>query len=206
MNIYEKLLEVQTKLKAPKGQFNSFGNYSYRSCEDIQEAVKPFLGELKAILVVGDELELIGDRYYIKSTASFIDCESGDKVSNTSFAREELAKKGMDSSQITGSTSSYARKYALNGLFALDDTKDADTQDNTKNDNKGNTKPNNQQQAGKKVDRQSLIETFEKEIERTGKSLKWFLEQAGTTEVKYMKNAKLEEFIEMLKKLPAKAR
>lgn len=204
MNVYEKLLEVQTKLKAPKGQFNSFGNYSYRSCEDIQEAVKPFLGEFKAILVVGDELELIGDRYYIKSTASFIDCESGDKVSNTSFAREELAKKGMDSSQITGSTSSYARKYALNGLFALDDTKDADTQDNTKNDNKGNTKPNNQQQAGKKVDRQSLIETFEKEIERTGKSVKWFLDQAQTKEIKYIKNDILINFVEILKKLPDK--
>lgn len=129
MNAYEKLQHVQSGLKAPKNQYNKFGNYYYRNCEDIQEAAKPLLQEVKAALVVGDELVLIGERYYIKATARFVDCESGEMVENTAYAREEQDKKGMDVSQVTGSTSSYARKYALNGLFCIDDVKDADNQD-----------------------------------------------------------------------------
>lgn len=93
MGIYEKLMKVQTELKAPKGQYNSFGNYSYRSCEDIQEGVKPFLKELGAVLITGDELVLIGDRHYIKATARFIDAESGESVQNTAYARETEAKR-----------------------------------------------------------------------------------------------------------------
>lgn len=131
MNVHEKLLQVQSRLSAPKNQYNSFGKYNYRNCEDIQEAAKPLLKEVSAILVVGDELIQIADRFYIKATARFVDCESGEEVSNTAFAREEAEKKGMDASQVTGSTSSYARKYALNGLFCIDDVKDADSQDNT---------------------------------------------------------------------------
>lgn len=124
MNIYEKLARIQAELKAPKGQFNSFGGYKYRSCEDITEAVKPLLQEVGAVLLMRDELVLIGDRYYIKATASVADAE-GD-ISVTAYAREEKEKKGMDGAQVTGSASSYARKYALNGLFAIDDTKDPD--------------------------------------------------------------------------------
>lgn len=131
MNVYEKLQQVQSGLKAPKNQYNKFGDYHYRNCEDIQEAAKPLLKEVKAALVVGDELVMIGERYYIKATAKFIDCESNELVENTAYAREGLEKKGMDVSQVTGSTSSYARKYALNGLFCIDDVKDADNQDNT---------------------------------------------------------------------------
>lgn len=130
MNVYEKLQRVQTGLKAPKNQYNKFGNYYYRNCEDIQEAAKPLLQEVKATLIVGDELVMIGDRYYIKATARFVDCESVEAVENTAYAREEQEKKGMDVSQVTGSTSSYARKYALNGLFCIDDVKDADNQEN----------------------------------------------------------------------------
>lgn len=129
MNIYEKLLAVQTELKAPKGQFNSFGNYKYRSCEDILEGVKPLLKERKACLVISDAIEQIGDRYYIKSIVKFIDLEESKEnceLVTTAYAREEENKKGMDSSQITGGASSYARKYALNGLFCIDDTKDPD--------------------------------------------------------------------------------
>lgn len=133
MNVYEKLQAVQASLKAPKNQYNKFGDYHYRNCEDIQEAAKPLLKEVKAALVVGDELVLIGDRYYIKATAAFIDCESAERVENTAYARESQEKKGMDASQVTGSTSSYARKYALNGLFCIDDVKDTDNQDNTGN-------------------------------------------------------------------------
>lgn len=122
--IYEKLAEIQKKLNAPKGQYNKFGGYAYRSCEDILEAVKPLLGD--CVLTVKDEIVLIGDRFYVKAIAR-IAISNDDYVENTAFAREEATKKGMDASQITGATSSYARKYALNGLFAIDDNKDADT-------------------------------------------------------------------------------
>lgn len=127
MSLYNKLAEIQQKLKAPKNQFNGFGKYHYRSCEDILEAVKPLLGN--CILNISDEIIQIGDRYYVKATAYFMDEEKMFSVS--AYAREEQDKKGMDASQITGSASSYARKYALNGLFLIDDTKDADTRDNS---------------------------------------------------------------------------
>ena len=120
-----KLQEIQHRLKAPKGQYNSFGKYKYRSCEDILEAVKPILNEVGCILTLSDEPVMLGDRYYIKATARLV----GDDVDvvTTAYAREDDDKKGMDGSQITGTASSYARKYALNGLFLIDDTKDADT-------------------------------------------------------------------------------
>lgn len=128
MNINEKLLKIQIELKAPKGQYNSFGKYKYRSCEDILEAVKPLLQENKCTLTIKDDMEQIGDRYYIKATAILADTEADNTIiTNTAYAREEESKKGMDGSQITGTASSYARKYALNGLFLIDDTKDADT-------------------------------------------------------------------------------
>ena len=127
MNVYEKLMTVQTKLRAPKGQYNNFGKYSYRSCEDILEALKPLLAEVGAIVNVTDEIKLIGDRYYVEATASFIDTETGERMIAKASAREAETKKGMDDSQVTGSVSSYARKYALNGLFAIDDNKDADS-------------------------------------------------------------------------------
>lgn len=125
--VYASLQAVQRDLKAPKGQFNSFGKYKYRSCEDIVEAVKPLLNDNGLILTMSDSVEEIGNRIYIKATASVIDVVTGDKVEVTAMAREPEEKKGMDTSQITGTASSYARKYALNGLFAIDDTKDADT-------------------------------------------------------------------------------
>lgn len=127
IGIYKKLLNIQTELKAPKGQYNSFGKYKYRSCEDILESVKPICKSHNTTLIVSDELQNIGERYYIKATATIIDIEDGSCLSNTAYAREEETKKGMDGSQITGTASSYARKYALNGLFCIDDTKDADT-------------------------------------------------------------------------------
>lgn len=134
MKVYEKLMIVQSKLKAPKGQYNPFGKYNYRSCEDILEAVKPILAEVNAVIVIRDDLVQIGERYYVKATAVLIDCESSEQVENFAFAREEESKKGMDASQITGSASSYARKYALNGLLCIDDVKDADTGDNSKSE------------------------------------------------------------------------
>ena len=126
MNIYEKLTEVQNELKAPKSKYNSFGKYNYRSCEDILEAVKPILKAKRLAMTVKDDVFNIGDRFYIMATVTVYDCESEEKVTTTAYAREDADKKGMDGSQITGSSSSYARKYALNGMFAIDDTKDAD--------------------------------------------------------------------------------
>lgn len=127
MSVYEKLAAVQRELKAPKGQFNSFGKYKYRSCEDILEALKPVLSKNGCAVVLSDSVEQVGDRFYICATATITDYETHEQVHNTAFAREDADKKGMDGSQITGTASSYARKYALNGLFLIDDTKDADT-------------------------------------------------------------------------------
>ncbi len=130
--ILEKLNIIQSKLKAPKGQYNKFGNYTYRSCEDILETLKPLLAQTKTVLTIKDDIEFIGDRYYLRAICTLHDAESGEKIENTAYARETDTKKGMDAAQITGSVSSYARKYALNGLFAIDDTKDSDTNENYK--------------------------------------------------------------------------
>jgi len=127
----KKVANIQQKLKAPKNQFNKFGKYNYRSCEDILEGVKPLLGDL--VLTVNDEIVIVGDRIYVKATATITDGENS--ISNQAFARESLTKKGMDDSQITGTASSYARKYSLNGLLLIDDTKDADSMDNSNNSN-----------------------------------------------------------------------
>ena len=126
MTIFEKLSAIQAELKAPKNQRNNFGNYNYRSCEDILEAVKPICQKNRTVLSLYDELVNIGDRYYIKATAHLIDIETAESIITTAYAREEEEKKGMDGSQITGASSSYARKYALNGLFCIDDSKDSD--------------------------------------------------------------------------------
>lgn len=125
--IHEKLMNIQKELKAPKGQINSYGGYKYRSCEDILESVKPLLAKNKATLTISDEIVGEGSRIYIKATATLTDVEDGSQVSNSAFAREPETQKGMSESQLSGTASSYARKYALNGLFCIDDTKDADT-------------------------------------------------------------------------------
>ena len=124
----KELIQIQNELKAPKNQRNNFGKYNYRSCEDILEAVKPLANDKGCYVLINDQIELIGDRYYVKATATITNGEQS--VSVSAYARESLTKKGMDDAQVTGATSSYARKYALNGLFAIDDTKDADATNN----------------------------------------------------------------------------
>lgn len=124
-NIYNKLMTIQSNLKAPKGQYNNFGKYKYRSCEDILESVKPLLAQHDCALVITDDIVMLGERIYVKATAKLI--SGSEHIESSAFAREEDTKKGMDSSQVTGAASSYARKYALNGLFCIDDTKDSDT-------------------------------------------------------------------------------
>lgn len=143
--VYEKLLKIQTELKAPKSQFNKFGGYNYRNCEDILEALKPLLEKNKCGLFISDNLELIGGRYYIKATVTLIDLEDSSKVENNGFAREDESRKGMNSDQLTGATSSYARKYALNGMFCIDDSKDSDY--------------TNEQGVGEKVDKKEFQES-----------------------------------------------
>lgn len=125
--IYEKIYNIQQYLNAPKGQYNSFGKYKYRSCEDILEALKPHLWSQKLVIILSDEVKEIGGRVYVEATATAVDVETGETVAARASAREEDSKKGMDSSQVTGASSSYARKYALNGLFAIDDNKDSDS-------------------------------------------------------------------------------
>lgn len=122
----KELISIQSELKAPKSQFNKFGGYKYRKAEDILEAVKPLLTKQKCTLIITDDVVLIGNRIYVKATAT-IKNEKGECETTTGWAREEETKKGMDGSQITGASSSYARKYALNGLFAIDDNADSDT-------------------------------------------------------------------------------
>lgn len=177
MNVLEKLLYIQSQLKAPKNQRNEFGKYNYRNCEDIQEALKPLANEVKAVVVTGDELVQMGDRFYIKATVQFMDCESEGVIKNTAYAREEFEKKGMDASQITGSASSYARKYALNGLFCIDDVKDADSQDNTGNVKSSTPKVSgNKEQSQNKTVSQRIskkqIDELLAECDRIGKSEK----------------------------------
>lgn len=141
LNIETRLLAIQSELKAPKSQYNSFGKYNYRNCEDILEAVKPLCVKHGAVLKLSDNLVQIGERYYITATATLANIEKPDEViSTTAFAREEAEKKGMDGSQVTGASSSYARKYALNALFCIDDTKDSDTT-NTGDTTKRASKP-----------------------------------------------------------------
>lgn len=168
MKIREKLMAIQTELKAPKGQYNSYGKYKYRSCEDILEAAKPLLAKYMCTLTISDEIAQIGDRYYIKAVATLMDAESPESIGNVAYARESLDKKGMDDSQITGTASSYARKYCLNGLFLIDDTKDADT-DEYKAQQDSEKKPAEQKKASPKQmelcqslakDRESKCELF----------------------------------------------
>lgn len=162
MTITQKLCEIQTKLKAPKGQYNSFGKYKYRNCEDILEAVKPLLNEYGLIISLSDEVIVIGERYYVQATVTISDGNSS--ISTKASAREEENKKGMDGSQITGASSSYARKYALNGLFAIDDTKDSDA---TNTDNKPK-EPTARQQVIKILKEKGIdINAFAKEHDLT---------------------------------------
>ena len=125
LNFYQKLSDIQLRLKAPKSQYNNFGKYSYRNCEDILEAVKPLLNEHQLYINISDSIEAIGNRFYVKATVTVSDGVTSQTT--TAYAREEESKKGMDGSQVTGASSSYARKYALNGMFAIDDNKDSDT-------------------------------------------------------------------------------
>lgn len=139
ISIHHKLLKIQSELKAPKNQINSFGNYKYRNAEDILEAIKPLLLKYDLVCIISDQTFNIGDRYYVKATVTIIDGQT--EITTSAYARESEIKKGMDEAQITGAASSYARKYALNGMFLIDDTKDADSQDNRESKQSKDNRP-----------------------------------------------------------------
>ena len=153
----EKLIEIQSKLKAPKSQRNTFGNYNYRSAEDILNAVKPFLKEQELALLISDRVIQIGDRIYIEATVTLQDTDT-NKLECTAVAREQPSKKGMDDMQLTGATSSYARKYALNGLFAIDDTKDSDSTNDHGQQPQPNPKPKTKPKPPAKASKEAIAE------------------------------------------------
>ena len=167
--IIKKLNKIQSQLKAPKNQRNNFGGYNYRSCEDIMEAVKPLLEATGTVLTVSDDIVAVGNRVYVKATATLMD-ETGDHIENSAFAREAEAKKGMDESQITGAASSYARKYALNGLFCIDDTKDADATNTYGKDEKT---PAQKAQETRQANKAAFEERFNKMWAYMNGSPKW---------------------------------
>lgn len=181
MNIYEKLIKVQSELKAPKNQKNNFGGYNYRSCEDILEAVKPLLKEHKLTLIIKDYVGNVGDRYYITAEATLIDIETGETIKTQAQARESETKKGMDDSQITGTASSYARKYCLNGLFLIDDTKDADTDEYKK-----------QSESTKELSISTISTTMEKAL-KEGIKANGIANEVVISELKKLGHSKLNE-------------
>ncbi len=185
MNIYEKLLNVQTELKAPKNQFNKFGGFKYRSCEDILEALKPVLSKYKLAMIITDDIITVNNRNYVKATVRLFNTEKEEFIENSAIAREEESKKGMDGSQITGASSSYARKYALNGLFAIDDTKDSDS-------------TNTYDGIEKKSKVQEYLNSRTGMVERlteylTGENLERTLNHFGVKEINEMTDEQLQE-------------
>ena len=188
--IYEKLLNIQNELKAPKSQFNAFGKYKYRNAEDILESVKPLCFKYKATLTLSDEIVLIGERHYVKATATLTDNEKPElKIWTTAYAREEESKKGMDGSQVTGASSSYARKYALNGLFNIDDTKDSDSTNTHGKDDKETTT--------QEVTNEEILKLFAL-AEQAGYSKDTVFKQAKEKYKKEVENLKKAEYNQLI--------
>lgn len=196
--IYAALLAVQQELKAPKSQNNSFGKYKYRSTEDIVEAVKPLLAENGLILNMTDEVMQVANRIYIKATVSVIDIANGDVVASSALARESESKKGMDDSQVTGTASSYARKYALNGLFAIDDTRDADTNEYH------NQQQNKNGVLSSKEERNAIMRSLNSAVFSAGASKDDLVKIAkvkfGKTSTNQMSNAQVKDLADNLVK------
>lgn len=189
LSLVQKVVKIQNELKAPKGQFNKFGNYKFRSCEDIVESVKPVIKKYGVMLNLSDELVVIGDRYYVKAVASLTD--GTDIIQSSAFAREPQDLKGMSESQITGTASSYARKYALNGLLAIDDTKDPDLDTNEFTNQTGQEPKQEQKATPNQI--KVLSEKY------TGENLKKLLETNNISKIEDLSMAKASELISKLK-------
>jgi hypothetical protein len=184
MNIYEKLMNIQNELKAPKNLVNKFGGFNYRSCEDILEALKPLLKKYRCTLKISDEIVNIGNKNYVQSTARLIDLDSENSVDNVAYAREAEEKKGMSEEMLTGSCSSYCRKYCLNGLFLIDDTEDPDS---------GNVE---EQQS----DHLKLMQEFNELADETGLNREALYEKLGVKSNSEIPSKKLQELIDSMKK------
>ena len=184
MNIYEKLMNIQNELKAPKNLVNKFGGFNYRSCEDILEALKPLLKKYRCTLKISDEIVNIGNKNYVQSTARLIDLDSENSVDNVAYAREAEEKKGMSEEMLTGSCSSYCRKYCLNGLFLIDDTEDPDS---------GNVE---EQQS----DHLKLMQEFNELADETGLNREALYEKLGVKSNGEIPSKKLQELIDSMKK------
>ena len=194
VKVYKKLLAIQNELKAPKTQYNNFGKYKYRNAESILEAFKPYGKELGLVLMLNDSVEQIGDRVYIKATATLIDIEDNSRTEVSAYAREPMSKKGMDDSQVSGATSSYARKYCLNGLFLLDDTKDADT-DEYRNQAENQYKAQNKPSKLTDVQVQSLINV----VTKKGLDLDDLLAKVGLDDVSELTAESYNEIVKMIR-------
>ena len=197
MGINEKLMRIQTQIKAPKNLYNSFGKYNYRNAEGICEAVKPFLEKENVSLILVDDMVAIGNRYYLKATARLLDNENNESIEVSAFAREPEQKKGMDESQITGTASSYARKYALNGLFLLDDAKDADTDEYHK-------QTAYQQANNKTTVTSEQVGKLKVEMLRTGATEQYICEYYKLNKLIDMTQEQFVNAMEMFKKTPDK--
>lgn len=203
MGLIEKLSGIQKEMKVPKNLYNKFGDYNYRNAESIFEAFKPLESKYKVSLVVSDDVVPVGERIYIKSIARLMDCESQDFITATAFARETPSKKGMDDAQITGSASSYARKYALNGLFLLDDTKDPDTNENhTENNTRCPAGAEGGKPGAGKSQIVSLRGQLTEECRRTGKGKTFLMERYAVESPECLSESQLSDAIESLKKMP----
>lgn len=209
MTVYKKLLSVQTELKAPKSQYNSFGEYAYRNAEDIKEAVKPLLVKHEATLIIDINIIEMGNGWiFEEAAAKFVDVETGESVQAKGYAREATDKKGMDVSQISGSTNSYAAKYAMNGLFLLDDTKDADTEEYHKQNNKQQSKQQATKPTAKKIDGALVTgykSAIQNVIEKTGKNdgsiMRWFLELLQVAKIEDITTDKVDTANALIEKL-----
>ena len=199
VKIYEKLLQIQTKLNAPKSSYNTFGSFHYRTCEDILEALKPLLKETTTVVLIWDEVVRMDERYYIKAVVRFIDCETGEAIEGYAYAREEREKKGADSSQITGAASSYARKYALNGLFCIDDTKDADSSHTTQKAASEN-KNTSQRDTSSKIDNKKIqiIQDLAKKYEDRGMKIEKLLKMYQLKDIADMTTQQYSDCINKL--------
>ncbi len=202
MSVYEKLLAVQTELKAPKNQDNLFGGFRYRSCEGILEAVKPLLRKVNAVLVISDDIIAAGNRFYVKATAAFQDVESGEGVEAFGYAREPDSRPKMDEAQVTGSSSSYARKYALNGLFCIDDTKDPDAA----NAGQGGKAPKGQgrAEAGQEKITAAQLATLRHEADRKGVGSSTICQRYGKKELGDLTVLDFKKAMSGLSKMPDK--
>lgn len=202
MSVYEKLLSVQTELKAPKNQDNLFGGFKYRSCEDILEAVKPLLHRVKAVLVISDDIIAAGNRFYVKATATFQDVESQEQVKAFGYAREPDSRPKMDEAQVTGSSSSYARKYALNGLFCIDDTKDPDV---TNTGQERTPKRQQKAESGRVSITQAQLATLRHEADSKGVDHSTICQRYGKKKLDELTVLDFKKAMSGLSKMPDKA-